>query len=322
MIIKQTFIEQLKDSKHINNKYISIFNSLSNDINNIPSFIFYGPPGVGKYTDVLKLLNKYSPSHLSYEKKIIINTTKNEHTIKISDIHYEINMENLTCNSKILFNDIYNHICDVIESSTIKYGFIVCKNFHSIDNELLEFFYSYMQKNINSNIKIRFILLTENYSFIPNNIIDVCKILYYSKLSITNYIKLANKNNKKFILDNKNININSINTIKYINLNKDNINILNLKKSLCDKLINIIKNNKIEYNNIRNLLYNILIYNLNLYDCIQYIIFNIIENLNNQQIFQIFIRTGELFKYYNNNYRPIYHLEAFILYLIKIVNGN
>ena len=34
----------------------------------------------------------------------------------------------------------------------------------------------------------------------------------------------------------------------------------------------------------------------------------------------IMIKNYDLFKYYNNNYRPIYHLEKYILYLITIVH--
>ena len=79
-------------------------------LENIQNFILYGPSGTGKYSEALKIIEKYSPSYLKYEKKMIINSSKNEHIIKISDIHYEIDLENLTCNSKILLNDIYNNM--------------------------------------------------------------------------------------------------------------------------------------------------------------------------------------------------------------------
>ena len=31
--------------------------------------ILYGPPGIGKYTQSLKIIKQYSPSDLKYEKK-------------------------------------------------------------------------------------------------------------------------------------------------------------------------------------------------------------------------------------------------------------
>jgi len=340
MILKDNFVTLIEKSNSnvINNKYTEYINNLPNDLENIPNFILYGPCGTGKYSEALKIIEKYSPSYLKYEKKMIINSSKNEHIIKISDIHYEIDLENLTCNSKILLNDIYNNIIDAIQSSKDKRGIILCKNFHEINNEIIEIFYSYMQKNLVNNLTLKFIILTEHLSFIPTNIQDVCKILYYSKLSYSNYIKLSNANNKKFLSEKQKMdknsqylsNISSINLLKYIELNNGNENLINLKTSICNKIINMIFSSNINYNNIRNILYDILIYNLNIYDCTYFIVNNVIlkkiklsgEKMDQDFINKIFVRICILFKYYNNNYRPIYHLEAFILYLIKLVNEN
>tara|TARA_Y100000389_G_scaffold110595_1_gene107697 strand:- start:2888 stop:3931 length:1044 start_codon:yes stop_codon:yes gene_type:complete len=340
MILKDNFVTLIEKSNSniINNKYADYINNLPNDLENIPNFILYGPCGTGKYSEALKIIEKYSSSYLKYEKKMIINSSKNEHIIKISDIHYEIDLENLTCNSKILLNDIYNNIIDAIQSSKDKRGIILCKNFHEINNEIIEIFYSYMQKNLVNNLILKFIILTEHLSFIPTNILDVCKTLYYSKLSYSNYIKLSNVNNKKFLLEKQKMdknneyisNISSVNLLKYIQLNTSNENIINLKISMCNKIIDMIFSNNINYNNIRNILYDILIYNLNIYDCIYYIVNCVIlkkikssgEKIDKNFINKIFIRICILFKYYNNNYRPIYHLEAFILYLVKLINEN
>ena len=337
---KDNFVSYILNSKkyNINNKYNNFINSLTtnttntNTNTNTTNILLYGPPACGKYTEALKIIEKYSPSILKYEKKMIINSHKIEHIIKISDIHYEINMENLTCNSKQLFNDIYNNIVDSIESSTYKFGIILCKNFHTINNELLDIFYSYMQKIINNNITIKFIIITQHISFIPKNILDICKTLYYSKLCISNYIKLSNTNNKKFLLNlqktNKNFDniikdIDNINILKHIKLDDSNLNILNYKKSICDNLIDIILNNKLDYTVLRNNLYDILIYNLDIYECIYYILEFIIQNktdLNQDFLNTLYFKTCEFFKYYNNNYRPIYHLESYILYIIKILH--
>ena len=340
MILKDNFVTLIEKSNSniINNKYADYINNLPNDLENIPNFILYGPCGTGKYSEALKIIEKYSSSYLKYEKKMIINSSKNEHIIKISDIHYEIDLENLTCNSKILLNDIYNNIIDAIQSSKDKRGIILCKNFHEINNEIIEIFYSYMQKNLVNNLILKFIILTEHLSFIPTNILDVCKTLYYSKLSYSNYIKLSNVNNKKFLLEKQKMdknneyisNISSVNLLKYIQLNTSNENIINLKISMCNKIIDMMFSNNINYNNIRNILYDILIYNLNIYDCIYYIVNCVIfkkikssgEKIDKNFINKIFIRICILFKYYNNNYRPIYHLEAFILYLVKLINEN
>ena len=330
--MKDIFLEYINNynNNNINKKYNDFFNSLDYSLNNITNLILYGPPGSGKYTNALKIIEKYSPSNLKYEKKMIINSNKVEHIIKISDIHYEINMENLTCNAKSLFNDIYINIIDAIEVNEKQQGIILCKNFHLIDNELFEIFYSYMQKKLIDNYTIKFILLTDNLSFIHKNIINICKILYFTNLSNSNYIKLSNINNKKFITkylsENQNqLNINNIEIIKTIILNKDNFKIINNNKLLCDKIVNEIINYKnIDIINLRNKLYDLLTYNLNINDCIFYIISQIIiiKKFNNIFISDIFLKTCIFFKYYNNNYRPIYHLENYILYLVSILKKN
>ena len=309
---KETFFSNIINAKqyNINNKYNSFINCIciSGNLQAIPNLILYGPSGVGKYCEALKIIQYFSPSKLKYEKKMVINSIKNDHIIKISDIHYEINVENLTCISKQLFNDIYKNIIDSIESSHSKEGIILIKNFHVIDDELLEIFYSYMQKILNSNITIKYIILTEHISFINKNILDICEILYYNKLTKSNILKkLKNKKN--------------IDSIKQIN----DTTIANLNNKICDNLVHIILNNNIDYNVIRNLLYDLLIYNLNINESIFYIIENVIRlnpDLNNDFISNIFFKTCDFFKYFNNNYRPIYHMENYILYMVDLIHNN
>jgi hypothetical protein len=331
LIEKESFKSILNNIQE--NKINSQINiDIPENLENLPNLIIYGPPASGKYSESLKIIEKYSLSHLKYEKKLIVNFHKNIHIIKISDIHYEINLENLTCNSKLLFNEIYSNILDSIETSINKQGIILYKNFHYIDNELLDIFYSYIQKIINNNKIIKHIILTEHLCLIPKNILNVCHILNIQKLSISNYIKLANNDNKKIIKNfnnNEKINflnnINNINIIKYKTINNELENIIDLKYIYCNTIIDIILNNKVNFINIRNSLYDLLIFNLNIYECIFYILENIInkyENLNNDFLNKIFIKTCSFFKYYNNNYRPIYHLESYILYIINILHNN
>ena len=159
-------------------KLEKIFKKFPETLLEIKNIIFYGPSGVGKYTQMLNSIKKYSPSELKYEKKIGIQFNKQQYYFKISDVHYEVDMSLLGCNSKPLWHDIYQQIIDIISAKTDKSGIIVCKNFHDIHHELLDNFYSYMQKNnINSCINISYFLITEEISFIPDNILNCCEII-------------------------------------------------------------------------------------------------------------------------------------------------
>ena len=141
-------------------------------LDKLGNLILYGPSGVGKYSQMLYLIKKYSPTDLKYEKKLSLTYDKKQYFFKISDIHYEIDMSLLGCNSKLLWHDIYQQIVDILSAKNNKTGIIVCKDFHNINSELLENFYSYIQDNNSLFVNIKYILLTEEVSFIPDSILN------------------------------------------------------------------------------------------------------------------------------------------------------
>uniref|UniRef100_A0A6C0HTB7 Uncharacterized protein n=1 Tax=viral metagenome TaxID=1070528 RepID=A0A6C0HTB7_9ZZZZ len=306
---------------------LPIIKTLPNEIDKLTNIIFYGASGVGKYSQSLYLMKKYSPSDLKYEKKITIQTEKQEYNYKISDIHFEIDMSLLGCNSKILWNEIFLQIIDIVSVKQNKTGIILCKNFHLIHSELLEIFYSYMQQynSIYSNIKIFFFILTEQLSFIPTKILNVCHLLRIQRPSKDLYKKLYNNNSIELL---ETISLESIVNIKEIrsfHLIKDSNNIpKDVFNTICDSIIEwILVPDKIEFTNFRDVLYDILTYNLDVAECIWYILTYFVNNnhLSSKNITDILIQSYYFFKYYNNNYRPIYHLESIIFYIIIKVHG-
>jgi hypothetical protein len=328
-----------------NKELLAIINDENTNVSKFDKFsnyIFYGPPCSYKYKSALKLIQYFSPSSLKYEKKLYISVPKTEFYIKISDIHYEIDIENFIYNSKSLWNDIYNIIYNSIASSDVKKGYIVLRNFDKINCDLLDLLYNYMQRELFSSILIRFIIITECISFIPDKIINVSKILYFSKLTKKNIYALSNKANKVFFksqsLEYKTVEKNNDNTLelesliyKVNNPNiysildiSNNINYIEHHKSICETYINTLTSNNYNIRNIRTLLYDILIYNLNCQECFFYIIQNLIlrKIINVNTICDLIIHSLIFFKNYNNNYRPIFHLESYTLYLIELANEN
>ena len=96
----------------------------------------------------------------------------------------------------------------------------------------------------------------------------------------------------------------------------------NINKLICDKLLNKILNYQtINFLEMRDNLYEIFIFNLDIHSCLYYIINNLVEKkyIKDEHTEDIFIELYKFLRLYNNNYRPIYHLESFIFYLcIKI----
>jgi len=297
-------------------KLNKLYEKFTNNINELKNLIFYGPNGTGKYTQMLKSIKKYSPTELKYEKKISVTYNKQQYFFKISDIHYEIDMSLLGCNSKLLWHEIYQQVIDIISAKTEKSGIIVCKYFHEIHSELLENFYSYMQKNNAITIDLKFIIITEEISFIPDNILNCCEIINISRPTKTSYVKcLKNKLPNKLKLEN-------ITNIKVLHLYNEDLMLQ--YKIICNKIINNIVNvNEIQFLKFRDVLYDIFIYNLDITDCIWYILSTLVEQkkIKREQLSNVMIKTYCFFQYYNNNYRPIYHLENYLFYLSKQIHN-
>ena len=306
--------ENQKENLHP--KLNKIYERFPKNINKLKNLIFYGPSGTGKYTQMLSSIKKYSPSELKYEKKISLTYNKQQYFFKISDIHYEIDMSLLGCNSKLLWHEIHQQLIDIISAKTDKSGIIVCKYFHEIHSELLDNFYSYMQLNNSISIDLKFILITEELSFIPDNILNCCEIIHVSRPTKIAYTKCI-KNKLP-----TNIKLENITNIKMLHLYDEDLMLQ--YKIICNKIIrNMININELQFLKFRDILYDIFIYNLDITDCIWYIISCLVEEkkLDDCRLSSVLLKTYGFFQYYNNNYRPIYHLESYLFYLTKQIHG-
>ena len=285
-------------------------------LDKLGNLIFYGPSGVGKYSQMLYSIKKYSQSDLKYEKKLSLTYDKKQYFFKISDIHYEIDMSLLGCNSKLLWHDIYQQIIDILSAKNNKTGIIVCKNFHSIHSELLENLYSYIQNNNSLFVNIKYILITEEISFIPDSILNCCEIIHISRPTRVSYAKCSKQ---KLPTDLK---IENIVNIKYLHVSI--YELMYPYKIICDKILKeMIDINELKFLKFRDLLYDIFIYNLDITDCIWYILTSLSKSnkIKMKDMSQILLKTYNFLKYYNNNYRPIYHLESYLFYLISVIHG-
>lgn len=332
-------------------------------LSRLGNIIFYGPSGVGKYTQALKCVDRYSENRLKTEK-MTISTEKHAYEYHISDVHYEIDMALLGCESKKLWNDVFFQIADVVSAKKTKAGIILCKNFHAIHGELLDIFYSYIQHCRTLSIHIAFILLTEHVSFIPNRILQCCRIVAIKRPDAKMY-KALSAYHSRFFFEHEKIthkefskNIGLLaetkrsasqgrlsgfgpkerpNPLSGLSLNPlpDPESILNLKELRSAKngatfpkdIFNIVCDNiivemmrqfthSVPILDLRDHLYDILLYGIDITDCLWYILAFFVESGHLHDISEIMVKIDSFLKCYNNNYRPIYHLESIFIYLI------
>lgn len=330
------YLESL--NKHnIHPELVKTIAAFPNSIADMCNQIVYGPPGSGKYSQVLKILEKYSHTRLKYNKKITVQTDKQKYIYHISDVHYEVDMSLLGCNSKIIWHELYLQIVDIVSMCPTKQGIILCKNFHAIHTELLDIFYSYLQQYNHSQIliKIKFILLTDHISFIPNNILNSCQIIAVKKpvksdlmCIIANKVPPLDVGKASRIIDaidtNTVLNIKEFASFSLVpDISRIPVDIFN---TICNTIIKEMTNHqKMSIPAFRDTIYDVLVYNLDVNECIWYILSHFIgehtETLPSRVITEMTAKVFEFFKNYNNNYRPIYHLESILFYFIIKIYG-
>jgi DNA polymerase III delta prime subunit len=309
------------------------FATFPRDIQSLPNIIIYGPSGVGKYSHALSLISRYSPSRLKYEKRIAVAYNKDTFFMKISDCHFEVDMSLLGCNSKHLWNEIYNQIQDIVSARPMTHAFVMCKNFHKIHSELLETFYSYMLSS--EQVSLHFIIISDHISFIPDNILQRCKRIPFRRPTHLCYNKClkmsaaATGTGTNDIIKIESIKLSSkfrLETITNIKALKSNITELTTPhENICNNIIRIIRSpqDELKYDELRECLYDLLTYDINIQECVWYILQRLImdELLLPAMMNDILLQVYVFLQYFNNNYRPIYHLENFVLLLVCKIHG-
>jgi len=306
----------------------------------IENTIIFAPPGSAKMSLALSLVLPYSPSRLKYETMLHFTNDKINYSFKMSDIHFEIDMALLSSFSKTVWNDIFLQIVDVVSVKPSKKSIIICKNFNHIHNDLIDSFYTYIQHyNLSfsnkENIQIKVIILTDHISFIPENIINISIILPVSKPVLPDY-KTMMQNTTPTLFQSFHKSHKTISTTPIPELTHDiktihNFHTLHLPPNfyndhliiVCETIIHsIVHYEDIVMTKFRDELYEILTYNLDVYECVWYVLCHFIKKPDPPRILKteinnILNKTQLFFKYYNNNYRPIYHLENIFYYIIQ-----
>jgi hypothetical protein len=152
---------------------------------------------------------------------------------------------------------------------------LLCKNAHCMKDELLYIFHTFMR---DPNLKL--ILCTKNVSYFPTQIKDKCLIFNLKQMK---HIQSYSQQYKLY----------------------------------CDQIIEFINIQNNDLFLLRELLYSLMTYNCDIHTCLYYIYGELIKHkyLDVAHLKNSFKNSIDILKHYNTNYRPIYHLELFILEL-------
>lgn len=203
---------------------------------------------------------------------------------------YEVDMSLLGCNARMLWHEIYTTIIDAIR--TTKNGIIVCTEFQEIHVELHDIFYSYMQEN-----KATFHIYTTSCSFIKDSIYNACEcVRIAARHDSTNHVIMCQR---------------IISTMDNIFYGAAAAEVKLTKKKAAAATENL-------FLVLREALYDVLVYHVDVGETVWYILRHLMATADVDKQTQMMHETMVFFKYYNNYFRPIHHLERICFRLWNI----
>ena len=270
-------------------------------------------------------------STIPHERVIPVETSKITYNMRISDIHYEIDIMVLGCNHRQLWDDIFVKIYDIVRSKPSEHrrGTIVVRGFQHVHTDLHDVFYGYMQRmRHDTTVGVSFSIQTTGVSFIHRNILDACEHVNV----VMRYGDMVGSGHPP-------INVQSSPLRKSMSLSKmkglidrsgdgtlGNL-ISNIHEKSCDELIEFILEDHDQHTkgimfSVRDKLYNIMFLYLDIHKCMWYIVCRLSEEIaaNDDTMFKMTDAYIQCFSGFNTNYRPIYHLERFVVCLLRIVH--
>ncbi len=160
------------------------------------NIILYGPQGVGKYAQAMRIIDQYSPSGLRMDKRMTVpfddGKKVSNRYFRASDVHFEVDMGLLGVKPLQMWHELYGAMTDAVLHRQQSEAIVLCKNMHEIHSELLDIFYSYMQlPPPTQQVQFRYMFLTEAVGFLPRSILDACQIVPLSRPSASLYAKVA-----------------------------------------------------------------------------------------------------------------------------------
>jgi hypothetical protein len=213
---------------------------------------------------------------------------------------------------------------------------------NSIHTNKNVYLYPHVTNSVNTIIQSHYVdIVDENHSIDYKNNNDIqnkntSSIVHNSSISqpsikqkktikndTINVDTICNSKIKEYILVSNNYkNLTSLSNIKNVIVNTNEL--ANPHECICNNIIESIQNPEtINFLKFRDILYEILIYNLDATECLWHIISHFINKncLSKKHVTDILKKTTPFLTYYNNNYRPIYHLESILFYIIAKINN-
>ena len=269
------------------------------------NIILYGRKSVGKYYLAMDMVRKFSTLNLQYEKMMPIQYNKKIYNIRISDVHFEIDMQMLGTNSRLIWQSIFAAVLDIVESAITKSRarFIMFKNFQDVSAEMYDLLLCYIDDRITKPANIYYIVITESISMFHNEMLNKFTII---QVPVPSEAALLRMNEADAVGIWKRPSA-TLSQYEYE---------VRIFKNIMQCVTGFSASSCID---LRNLIYDVLIYNMNPHNIMYSIMRCMMVGKDASRIDKAFFRLIHMMVEYNNNYRPIIHLERIIIYFVDVL---
>jgi len=138
--------------------------------------IVYGTNGSNKEEVVGSYLESISPSGLKYERKLVCETSRSQFFVRVSDIHYSLDLNLLGPAGLVMWNCIIDRIRESIAASGKREGLVVCYSVEGYSAETLDAIGQCLGDLMGRTVRVFFWFITSSMCCLPRRIAECCAV--------------------------------------------------------------------------------------------------------------------------------------------------
>ena len=138
--------------------------------------IIYGTTGSEKEQLVEDYLKRISPSSLKYERKLIYDGPKTQVLIRVSDVHYSVDLSLLKCGGLLAWHNVIDLIRGSIAARGKRMGLVLCYAAEECSTDILQAISHCLGRVFGRTVRVFFWLITSSISCLPQRIVSNCRM--------------------------------------------------------------------------------------------------------------------------------------------------
>ena len=168
-------------------------------------------------------------------------------------------------------------------------------------------------------IQLKYMFIAESVCFLPDSIIKCCELISINRPRSVMVQKHVRKRNPAIVAEDTE----RASNMKALYSIQSQVEVFEV---VVQNIVNAVTSGIVDVNflDMRECIYDLFVYDANVHRCMWSVLSTLIKNghIDDDMISVCVEHTYEFFKLYNNNYRPIYHVESYMYKLMSVIHGS